>query len=245
MALFPFAHDDDPVGEVLSRRQALALFGAPILLGIAGCSIADGTDTPDEPVTGCVARPELTEGPYYVDEGLNRSDIRADTGTGAVKAGALLALTFNVSRLTGGTCTPIEGATVDVWHADAAGAYSDVGSATGQDFLRGYQNTDASGVASFTTVYPGWYPGRAVHIHFKIRFLTAAGNTREFTSQLFFNESLTDAVYEGAPYNTRGTRTMRNSTDGIYQQGGAETLLAVTETSAGYAATFSVGLAVD
>jgi protocatechuate 3,4-dioxygenase beta subunit len=133
----------------------------------------------------CVVRPAATEGPYFVDEKLNRSDIRSDPGTGTVKPGALLALTFNVSRIANGSCTALNGAMVDVWHCDAGGLYSDesTNNTVGQKFLRGYQVTDASGLAAFTTIYPGWYSGRAVHIHFKIRTTTSSGASYEFTSR--------------------------------------------------------------
>ena len=116
----------------------------------------------------CVVRPELTEGPYFVDEKINRSDIRTDTTTNAVSAGVPLVLTFLVSQIGSSACTPLQGAQVDIWHCDALGVYSDVSGNSG-NFLRGYQVTDANGQAQFTTIYPGWYRGRAVHIHFKIR----------------------------------------------------------------------------
>ena len=63
----------------------------------------------------------------------------------------------------------LENAIVDVWHADAGGDYSGVGSLQGETFLRGIQTTDANGDAAFTTIFPGWYRGRAPHIHFKVR----------------------------------------------------------------------------
>ena len=239
-------HDDDqPVGRILTRRQALKLFTAPALLTLAGCSFSGDQDE-DEPLTGsCVVRPELTEGPYYVDENLNRSDIRSDSGTGAVKDGALLALTFMVSRVTGNTCSPLENALVDVWHTDALGNYSDVGSLVGQDFLRGYQITGADGTAAFTTIYPGWYPGRTVHIHFKVRSSADSSSAYEFTSQVFFDDDLTDEVYQQAPYNTRGARNTRNANDGIYGQSNGRMLVAALEADQGYAATFDIALYVD
>ena len=125
----------------------------------------------------CVVVPELTEGPYYVNENLDRSDIRIDTSDGSVSEGAVLTLDWVVSQVDGNACIPLEGVLVDVWHCDAAGEYSDVGSEQGHDFLRGYQHTDAAGKARIMTIYPGWYQGRAVHIHFKIR-TDAAGVQR-------------------------------------------------------------------
>jgi protocatechuate 3,4-dioxygenase beta subunit len=107
----------------------------------------------------------------------------------------------------------------------------------GQKFLRGYQLTDASGLALFTTVYPGWYSGRAVHIHFKIR-----SGGLEFTSQLYFDESLTDQVHSQSPYNGKGRRNTLNSQDGIYQGGGSQLLLSAAPEGSGYGATFDVAL---
>jgi protocatechuate 3,4-dioxygenase beta subunit len=187
----------------------------------------------------CIVRPEVTEGPYYVAEDLVRSDIRSDPATGAIKDGAPLTLTFNVSQIGSGACTPLEGATVEVWHCDAAGLYSDVSdpqfNTKGQQFLRGAQVTDADGTATFTTIYPGWYAGRAVHIHFKIR----PDANAVFTSQLFFDDALSDQVFAQAPYASKGRRNTLNSRDGIYQD---ELLLTVTQADQGYAATFPIGV---
>lgn len=190
----------------------------------------------------CLARPELTEGPYFVDEKLNRSDIRPDPSNGKVSEGTPLALTFNVFEANGSQCAVLKDAQVDVWHCDALGVYSDVrdpgGSTVGQKFLRGYQVTDGSGVAKFLTIYPGWYQGRAVHIHFKIR----TGN-REFTSQLFFDDSLNDEVYKNAPYSQKGTNGItRNSRDGIFQGSRGQLTLDVKKDGSGYAATFGIAI---
>jgi protocatechuate 3,4-dioxygenase beta subunit len=193
----------------------------------------------------CVVRPELTEGPYFVDERLNRPDIRSDPTTGEVQEGAPLALAFRVSQVGDGSCTPLEGAWVDIWHCNALGVYSDVSdpgfNTSGQQFLRGYQVTDASGVAAFTTIYPGWYSGRTVHIHFKIRTGVEGGESSfyEFTSQLFFDEALNYQVHAQQPYASKGTRDTLNSQDRIYDD---QLLLTVTEDTQGYAALFDIGL---
>src|SRR5690606_428473 len=154
-------------------------------------------------------------------------------------------LTFLVSRI-GDTCAALPGAQVDVWHCDANGVYSGVndnnfGSTVGQQFLRGYQVTDAGGRAAFTTIYPGWYRGRTVHIHFKIRAAENGANY-EFTSQLYFDDTFTDQVYTREPYNARGDRGTRNEDDGIFRDGGELLTLAVAESGDGYAATFEIGL---
>jgi protocatechuate 3,4-dioxygenase beta subunit len=142
--------------------------------------------------------------------------------------------------VTGSACVALDGAMVDVWHCDALGAYSDVENARGQKFLRGFQKTDASGSAKFTTIYPGWYQGRAVHIHFKIRPTSAS----EFTSQLFFEDALSTEVFAQAPYSQKGTQGItRNAQDGIFQRSQGKLTLSVTKSGNTYAATFDIGIA--
>lgn len=269
-------NDDLPVGRILTRREILTLFGAaggallvaacvPTQTGETQPTISAATMAPtattaaptatatteavSAPLTGvCVVRPELTEGPYFVDEQLNRSDIRTNSADGSVKEGVPLVLTFNVSEVSNAACVPLAGAQVDIWHCDALGVYSGVtdtaeGFVTvGDDFLRGYQITDAKGVAVFNTIYPGWYRGRAVHIHFKIRTPAGAEQAYEFTSQLFFDDALSDQVFTQQPYASKGQRDRLNSTDGIYQQSGGQLLLAPTAANGGYAATFDIAL---
>ncbi len=252
-------NDDAQIGRILSRREVLALLGgsgAALLAACAPGALASPSPTGAAQQTSaaapsaaassaattlpsCIVRPALTEGPYFVDEKLDRSDIRADPATGVVRPGTMLALNFLVSRVSGSACTALSGAMVDVWHCDALGVYSDVDSTRGQKFLRGYQTTDASGAAKFTTIYPGWYQGRAVHIHFKIRPTSAT----EFTSQLFFDDALSTQVFAQAPYSQKGTQGItRNSADGIFQQSGGKLTLSVTKNGDAYAATFDIGL---
>jgi protocatechuate 3,4-dioxygenase beta subunit len=210
-----------------------------------------GSLNPRQAVAGalgpsCVVRPEQTEGPYFVDERLHRSDIRSDPTDGRVSPGTPLALTVLVSRLNAGDCQPLAGAQVDIWHCDALGVYSDVQdpdfTTIGQKFLRGYQVTDARGEARFVTVYPGWYPGRTVHIHFKIRTAPVAKRSFEFTSQLYFDDELTDRVHAAPPYAAKGPRIARNQHDWIFRRGGDRLMLDTTSTADGYAATFPIGL---
>lgn len=235
----------DDFSRLFTRRGVLALIGvggAALLGAFARRAMAQSAAG----LPGCVVRPEQTEGPYFVYERLRRSDIRSDPATGAVKAGVPLRVTFRVSGVSGNRCTPLSGAQVDVWHCDAAGAYSDVrdagGSTVGQKFLRGYQVTDANGAVTFTTIYPGWYPGRAVHIHFKIRTEPQAKRGKEFTSQIYFDDALTDRVFAQAPYASRGTRSARNEADGLFRRGGRQLMIALQQDGRGYAGTFDVGL---
>jgi protocatechuate 3,4-dioxygenase beta subunit len=237
--------DDLPIGRVLTRREALALLGstsAVLLLG--GSSSTAGVTRPRYP---CVVRPASTAGPYYVDEKLNRADIRSDPSDGSVRQGALLALTLNVSSITKGSCSPLKGAIIDIWQCDAAGVYSDAEdpnfNTLGRKFLRGYQLTDGSGVAKFTTIYPGWYPQRTPHIHYKIRSPASAKSPYEFIGQMYFDEGLSDRVYARPPYATRGKRTVSNITDRIYNRdGGRQSIVTVKPGSDGYAATFDVAV---
>jgi protocatechuate 3,4-dioxygenase beta subunit len=194
----------------------------------------------------CVVRPEQTEGPYFVDEKLDRSDIRSDPADHSISPGIPLRLEFQVSQMAPNACTPLSGAIVDVWHCNAAGVYSDVRDgrvdSRGKKFLRGYQQTNANGTAEFLTIYPGWYEGRAVHIHFKIRTGGQGLRAREFTSQLYFDESVNDQVFRRAPYNSQRGRRVMNDTDVLYRRGGKELLLTPVKDAQGYAAKFVIGL---
>ena len=196
----------------------------------------------------CVGRPALTEGPFFVDERLIRSDIRPDPSNGTVSAGTKLTVKFIIYRNSSSACTPLSGALVDLWHCDASGGYSDVSGAgnpnnLGKKFLRGYQITDANGAVEFTTIYPGWYSGRTVHMHYKIRLFDGTTRTYDFTSQVCFDDALTDTVFLQVPYNTKGTRNTRNANDGIAQQGGSSIILnCIADGSGGYTTTYEVAL---
>lgn len=252
-------NDDELRGYILTRRETVAMLGMSGVALLAGCrpsrprTSADTTASVSTSTVAaanssmCVVRPEMTEGPYFVDELINRSDIRTEPSDGSVKPGVPLQLTFNVSRIAASTCAPLAGAVVDVWQCDHLGVYSDVSdpgfNTLGKKFLRGYQLTDTRGIARFTTVYPGWYQGRTVHIHFKIRSAPSSRSGFEFTSQLYFDDALTDRVHAQQPYAAKGPRTVRNSRDGIFRRGGSQLLLSLTETSSGgYASTFDIAL---
>ncbi|MDX2178691.1 MAG: hypothetical protein SFV18_03795 [Bryobacteraceae bacterium] len=229
----------------MDRRQTL------LVLGGAGASLVTVGNGPDSVLAqtafDCILNPEMTEGPYWVDEKLNRSDIRIDPSNGTVSAGLPLELTINVYSVRTGACAQLPGAYVDVWHCDAGGLYSDVSanSTVGRKFLRGYQITGETGVAKFQTIYPGWYRGRAVHIHLRVRTYSGTTVTGTFTSQLHFDDTISDQVLSVAPYNTRGTRDTRNSNDMVYTGAGSaasRTLITLTRTTDGYAATINVGV---
>jgi protocatechuate 3,4-dioxygenase beta subunit len=248
-----------PVLESVMSRRRLLVGALTTAAGVVVAACTGRTQTASSPspspsgsatavaTPACVVTPTETEGPYFVDERLNRSDITIDPTGGVARPGTPLALTFTIARVGSGGCTALSGAQLDVWHCDAGGVYSDVAAnnSAGKKFLRGYQVTDASGVAKFTTIYPGWYQGRAVHIHFKIRTFAGSSKTFEFTSQIFFDDTVTDAVFKAAPYSSRGTRDTRNQNDMVYtsnNNSGAMLLAALTPTSAGYAAAFAVGV---
>ena len=221
------------------RRRAL------VWLGGAGALILDGRASAQgkAPLPACVVTPQQTEGPYFVDNRLQRADIRAEPG-GAARPGVPLALSLRVMNVSANACAPLAGAMVDIWHCDAQGAYSGVdGGRTA--FLRGYQVSDAEGRVRFMTIYPGWYPGRAVHIHFKVRGSAspgaAAGRGFEFTSQWYFDEALNERVLAAGAYVRSGAR-VRNERDGSFRSGGERLMLSAAQSGQGYAATFDIGV---
>jgi protocatechuate 3,4-dioxygenase beta subunit len=210
----------------------------------AGSSSSSGSASVATSNAACVVTPALTEGPYFVDEMLNRSDIRTDPTSGEARPGVPLELAVVLSQVSPGVCGPLAGALVDLWHCDALGFYSDVSAqgTVGQRFLRGYQVSDANGTVRLTTVYPGWYPGRAVHVHFKVRTNPTGSRGLEFTSQMFFDEALTDLVHAQAPYSAKGRRDTLVTSDGIYRGGGPVLLAPLSPAGGGYAGTFHVGV---
>jgi protocatechuate 3,4-dioxygenase beta subunit len=222
--------------EPITRRGSLAKLGGLVVAAARGGSLlagpAEGGNKAIE--TGavqCVLTPELTEGPYYIAGEKVRRDIR-DGHPGTL-------LTLRLTVLNAATCKPIKGAAVDIWHADAAGVYSGFGSGAGsRTFMRGIQRTDKSGVAVFTTVYPGWYQGRAVHIHVKVH----VGGNVVHTGQLFFSDALTEKAYKAKPYAARGNPDVTNANDSIFVNGGKRSLLSVKKTGAGYVGSIAMGV---
>ena len=135
---------------------------------------------------------------------------------------------------------------VDIWHCDTAGVYSDVAAnnTVGKKFLRSYQTTNTAGQVNFTTIYPGWYSGRAIHIHVRVRTYNGTTVLGNYVTQLFFDDTITDTVFQSAPYNTRNTRDPRNAADMVYTgaQNASRALLTLTKTDTGYAASINVGV---
>jgi protocatechuate 3,4-dioxygenase beta subunit len=222
----------------LTRRGSLVRAGGLLaaMFGAAGwrAAASDGAG-PAAVASGalsCVLTPEQTEGPYYIaNEKLRRNITGGRPGT------PLLLRGFVVDA---STCKAIKNAAVDIWHADAEGIYSGFGEgAASRTFMRGIQRTNAKGLALFRTVYPGWYPGRTVHIHVKVHL----GGNILHTGQLYFPDAVTDAVYRKAPYNSRPSRSTRNAADAIYRNGGKKSQVSVRKNGAGvYVATIVMGV---
>jgi protocatechuate 3,4-dioxygenase beta subunit len=230
-------------GSRFTRRQAIAGAGALGLgaLAVAGCGGGDDGGSRSAPTgstttagsaesPSCVLSPEQTEGPYYIDDHLLRRDVTEG------RPGVPLELRLTVQDAT--ECSAVKGATVEIWHADASGVYSGFDSGEGETFLRGGQRTDAKGVATLKTIYPGWYQGRTTHIHVKVH---AGGNVVD-TGQLYFDDATSDAVYRRQPYAAHGARDMTNEQDGIYAQGGKESTLALARAGGGYVGRLALGV---
>jgi protocatechuate 3,4-dioxygenase beta subunit len=226
--------------EHLTRRTSLVRLGGFVAAALTGGALeADRSEGagPAGVASGavtCVLTPELTEGPYYVpDEKVRRNITEGRPGT---------PLALRLTVVNASTCKPIKGAAVDIWHCDAGGAYSGISSEGTEDrtFMRGIQRTDAKGLALFQTVYPGWYRGRAVHIHVKVHL----GGTVVHTGQLFFPDAVTAAAYKAKPYSLRGAPEMRNADDSIFVNGGKKSLLAVRRNSSGsgYVGAITMGV---
>jgi protocatechuate 3,4-dioxygenase beta subunit len=225
--------------RLLTRREALGAVGA------AGVAIAWGCgDTPTTPSSAiettttastnaaCAVTPTETVGPYPSLVDLFRSDIREG------KSGTLLVLTIRVVNVANG-CAAVPNANVEIWHVDAAGNYSQYGTQTTQTFLRGIQTTNSNGEVTFTTIYPGWYQGRATHIHVEV---TMAGRSVKVT-QIAFPEATSNAVHASGAYASRGTNAMSNQSDGIFADSLSSEIVTPTGSiSGGYTATFQVAI---
>ncbi|TPQ19514.1 intradiol ring-cleavage dioxygenase [Streptomyces sporangiiformans] len=248
----------------IRRRTVLIATGATAATPAVGAAAPDspGTVTTAEGIAGtapvadtavCTLTKEMTEGPYYLDGAYVRADLRED------KAGIPLQLTLTV--VDDDTCAPLDQALVEIWHCDALGEYSGFVGNNGHEgpdngtFLRGGVLTGTDGVAKLTTIYPGWYRGRCVHIHLKVHTdvtLTEDGSFEGgqelHTGQLFFDESVTEDVATVAAYAANDVPRTTLDRDSIYDGGGAAsgllTLTAVGNSpSSGYAGALTVGVA--
>ena len=211
---------NDKQSRLLRRREALTLAGLG-LTGALGARVSGALGTQDAEAASCVLSPEVTEGPYWIDNKLTRRDITED------RPGLPLELVLTVQNAK--TCSPIKGADVEIWHCDASGVYSgyesgSAGAPGGQHaaptdsdrYLRGHQKADANGRARFLTIYAGWYRGRTPHIHLKVH----VGGSVVHTGQVFFDEKTTAAVYRHSPYKSHGQPDTSHAADMIYAQAG-------------------------
>jgi len=215
--------------HALNRRAVLGALGA------AGATLTA------VPALACALSPRIEEGPFFVDEGLKRSDLTAGTERPGVVNGTPLHLSLRVEAMRGAACEPLAGAHVDLWHADASGLYSDEAMlhTRGERFLRGYQVTDGSGMVRFATIFPGWYPDRTPHVHIKIRTYSRGNVADTFVSQLYFEEAVTDAVLARRSYATRGRRDTTNAGDQLFD---ARMMVPLVAAGGGYAGTFTLRL---
>ncbi|HUR84511.1 MAG TPA: intradiol ring-cleavage dioxygenase [Solirubrobacteraceae bacterium] len=246
----------DPHSEQagVTRRGALARIGAGGLGlaslggGLGGLVLASSGDATEQAyAASCALTPELTEGPYYLDLRTIRQNI--------TEGRPGLRLDLRVRVVDAATCKPIDNVAVDIWHADAAGRYSGIASegTSGKTYLRGIQLTDSSGLARIRTIYPGWYQGRATHIHVTAHVggkagTTYSGGTRAHTGQFFFRDATTDKVAKLSPYAKRTVARVRNSADNIYRQGGSGQVLSLkqrgTSIRSGFTGTIAVAIDV-
>jgi protocatechuate 3,4-dioxygenase beta subunit len=228
----------------LGRREAIGtigLAGAAVVLGCSGETPTSASSLVTETATpasgnnaACAVTPSETAGPFPSLVDLFRSDIRDG------KPGIPLTLTVKVVNVNAG-CSGVPNANVEIWQCDAGGNYSQYGSQAGQTYLRGIQTTNSGGDVTFTTIYPGWYQGRATHIHVEV---TLDGASVKVT-QIAFPETVNNAVYATAAYASRGANPTSNSADGIFRDSLSSELVTPTgDAASGYAATFQVGVPV-
>ncbi len=240
-----------------SRRTALSVLGSA---GVAAVAAACGS-TPTSPssagtstttttggttgsATSCVVSPEETIGPYPDRTGMltNQAFYRQDVTEG--RAGTPLTLELTVVNVRA-SCAPVANAAVEIWQCDASGNYSEYAqpgfNGVGQTFLRGLQTTNASGAVRFTTIYPGWYNGRATHIHVDVYI----NNTRVKVTQIAFPENISAQVYAQGVYASKGQNTTTNARDNVFSDGVNDELAVVSGSlSTGLTASLTIGISV-
>lgn len=228
----------------MTRREVIGVLGASgaaLSLGCGGDSLLSApteVNASSGASGACAVTPSETVGPYPSLADLLRSDIREG------KPGVAVRLTITVVNVNA-SCSGVANATVDIWQCDAEGRYSQYAqpgyNGVGDTFLRGIQLTDANGQATFTTVYPGWYQGRATHIHVEV---LENGVSRKVT-QIAFPESVNAAVYASGVYAARGANPTSNASDGIFADSLASELATVSgDPIGGYTAAFTVGISL-
>jgi len=200
----------------------------------------------------CAATYEGEEGPNFVNDsgaGYLRSNLLTNLDGSSSQPGVPLALTLVVQD-SKNNCAPLAGVQVDIWSCNATGVYSGEASerTASDNWLRGYQLTDASGRVTFNTIVPGWYSGRTTHIHLRLRSTydsSASGGTN--TTQLFFDQSIVNGIYTSvAPYASRGASPTTNAGDRVFAQEQHSTgVLSLTGSAAsGFAATYTIDLPI-
>lgn len=237
-------------GSALSRRSLLAGAGAGTAGLVAAGTVAvvgsgGAADAASETTAACgTASTEQEVGPFYVSDGLVRSDITA--GEDGVP------LTLTVTYLDSTTCEPAVGLAVDIWEANAAGVYSDEQSedTVGETYLRGIQLTGEDGTVTFTTILPGWYAGRSMHIHNRVysggtvsgTSYSYSGATLLYTGQWFFPADVDDAIAETSPYSSNQTTRTTNAEDRVYtEQSGSDHVVSMSgSTTDGYVGTLTM-----
>jgi protocatechuate 3,4-dioxygenase beta subunit len=236
-------------GHKLGRRDLLATLGAGAAGALAACasnptspSTTGGVSTGGGSGT-CVVSPSETEGPYVDRIGMvsNQAFYRRDVTEG--RPGIPLTLVLTVVN-TNANCAPVSGANVEIWQCDASGNYSEYAqpgyNGTGQTFLRGLQTSDSNGQVTFNTIYPGWYMGRATHIHVQV----FRGTTVVKTTQIALPESVSQTVYRTGVYAAKGLNPTTNTGDMVFADSLQNELATLTgDATAGFRATLTIGVA--
>jgi protocatechuate 3,4-dioxygenase beta subunit len=265
---------NQPPRRGLRRRDAFVAMGTLGLGGVLGATRlgSSAADAEAAATASCVLTPEVTEGPYWIDNALRRHDVRAG------RPGLPLEIVFTVENAR--TCRPIANADVEIWHCDAEGVYSGYQSQSqgpngapgqppaggppagappggagtvgghqtptdGSRSLRGHQRSGADGKVSFLTIFPGWYRGRTPHVHLKVH----VGGRVIHTGQVFFDEAITAAVYKRAPYKAHGQPDTSHAADTIFAAAGKGKAILKLRNRAGgrpgYRGTITLGVATS
>jgi len=252
--------------KFLTRSLGITGLGTVLIDACRKTEVSDSSSSASTTTTDgdCTVSPTETEGPFpYTTDGttkseianpLNRSDIRTNSSDGAIQTGLPLSVVITVVNVNN-SCALVSNARVDIWHCNEVGYYSGYAnqngglsglaiSYLGQNWLRGYQLTDTSGGAKFTTIYPGWYQGRATHIHFEVY----VNNVMMKTTQLTFPEIISDAVHVTTLYSAHGINPIRNASDSVFGDSATDLAKEIFtmngDTTNGYTATHRIGISI-